>query len=74
VGGGPFANAKEGSKLAIEFQATARFALTNPAFQTAPHLVREILQEQGVLGALEPDMQLTDPRSAEPRIILAPEA
>ena len=41
-------------------QAPTRAALAHPAFKAAPRLVGEVLQEQCVHRALEPDMQLAD--------------
>ncbi len=41
-------------------EATSRLALTHAAFQPTSGFLGEILQEQGVHGALEADMQFTD--------------
>ncbi len=40
--------------------AAARLAMLHPTPQTAPHLVRQILEEQRVHRALQPDMQFAD--------------
>ena len=43
-----------------EAETASRFALTNAAFQAAPRFLSEVLQEQGVHGALEADMQFAN--------------
>jgi len=43
-----------------EAQPAARSSLAHPAFEATPGLIGEILQEEGVHRALQPDMQFAD--------------
>jgi hypothetical protein len=43
-----------------EAKAPSRLAVTHAAFEAAPGFLREVLEEQGVHGAFETDMQFAD--------------
>src|SRR5262249_12169898 len=60
AGDGLAAGVDRADDVVAEAETAARAALAHPSLEPAPGLLREVLEEEGVHRALEPDMELAD--------------